>query len=166
MFEIKITGISEAGGLIQDGWPTRIVSFLDTVHEGGRWIEPQSNHLITYADDCEHDVQAYGLGYIAPRREQVQKILDFTKDLEDTDILLVHCHAGVSRSAAMAIGICIQHGMSVPAALQHIEGIRKQLFPNALIIQFVDEILDLRGELIQRVQDWKDSKRGEFLNSW
>lgn len=159
MFEIKITGISEAGGLIQEGWPTHSVSFLDTIHEGGKWIEPQANHIITYADDCDRDVQAYGLDYKAPRKVQIERVLAFTADLTDADVVLIHCHQGVSRSTAMAIGICIQHGMNVADAFAHIENVRSCLYPNSLILQYIDEILNLEGELIQFNVQWQEVKK-------
>lgn len=159
MFKIKITGIQEAGGLIQEGWPTRIVSFLDTVHEGGQWIEPEANHLITYADDSDRDVQAYGLDYKAPRKDQIERVLAFTADLTDDDIVLIHCHAGISRSTAIAIGICVQHGMGAVEAFEHIESLRSQLYPNTLILQHCDEILNLEGALVEHFKEFAEAKR-------
>jgi predicted protein tyrosine phosphatase len=157
MFELKITGISQASGLIQQGWPTRTISLIDTIHQGGRWIDPTPSHLITYCDDCERDLPQNG--YTAPTREQIAKILDFTKDLTDDDIVLVHCHAGISRSTAMALGILVQHGMDPIKALSHLEDIRPILYPNQLIVSYIDEILGLEGRLGSIVTLWKNQKK-------
>lgn len=160
MFKIKITGISEAGQLITEGQHTCIVSFLDKIHEGGKWVEPQDNHLITYADDCEQDLPQHG--YIAPTKEQIDAILDFTKDLTDDDNVLVHCHAGVSRSTAMAIGICIQHGMTHVEAFEHIEKVRGCLYPNTLILKYIDDFFQLDGALIAHFKEWSNAKRNQL----
>lgn len=45
--------------------------------------------------------------YILFNKEHLERIRDFVKEDEDIDI---HCSAGISRSTAVAIGICILKG--------------------------------------------------------
>ena len=86
----------------------------------------------------------------APRPEDVRSILDFTKKLHAKAKVLVHCHAGVSRSTAIAYAILCQHfppGMEMENLL-HIQSLRDLVFPNRLIIQYADKILKREGAML------------------
>jgi predicted protein tyrosine phosphatase len=78
-------------------------------------------------------------------------VLEHTKDLNDRDRLLVHCHAGKSRSPAMAIGILIQSGLSPTEAIDQVKIVRPELIPNRLIVRLIDEVLLLDGSLVSIV---------------
>jgi predicted protein tyrosine phosphatase len=148
MFEIKVSELDTAD-FHHNNWPaTRVVSLVDPKAEAN--IRTHADRLIV----AMSDVNLVNASRTPPRPGQIREILEFTKNLTDEDRVLVHCHAGVSRSTAMAIGILCQHGMSPSAALKHVQGIRPQLWPNTLIIGYIDEILDLKGELLRVVGDW------------
>ena len=86
----------------------------------------------------------------APRPDDVKRILAFTKKLPAKAKVLVHCHAGVSRSTAIAYAILCQH--SLPGGemenLLHVESLRDLVFPNRLIIQYADNILKRKGAML------------------
>lgn len=46
---------------------------------------------------------------ILPTKDMIYDVIRFCWDLKDEDRLLIHCHAGRSRSAAMLIGIIFDH---------------------------------------------------------
>lgn len=57
----------------------------------------------------------------APKESDIQKFLDFIRDLQPVDKLLVHCFAGYSRSpAGVAIAKCERDGKTLDVALQEL----------------------------------------------
>jgi predicted protein tyrosine phosphatase len=102
-----------------------------------------------------HDViQQYGTDVTVPQRHHVAKLLAFGRDLlaEPTGDahLLVHCHAGISRSTASVALILAQAlpDISAKRILGEVLRIRPQAWPNLRIIEMGDAQLDRRGELI------------------
>ncbi len=144
MFEIIVTDLCEAEAYIASAWPTYIISVL---------MEPVAiagdHHLHVKFDD----VNRINKIHAHPTPEHLRQILEFTANLTDQDRVLVHCVAGISRSTAIAIGILIQHGMSFQDAYHHIATIRPVLYPNKLIISYIDDHFNLNGELVALVQN-------------
>lgn len=148
MFDIKVCELDTADFHRKDWGATHTVSLID----------PKAESSIVKSDDrlvlALSDVNMVNASRTPPRPGHVAKVFEFTKDLQPTDRVLVHCHAGVSRSTAMAIGILCQHGMRPADALKRVQSVRPQLWPNTLIIGYIDEILDLKGELLSVVGEW------------
>jgi predicted protein tyrosine phosphatase len=134
---------------------THILSILDP-----DWPEPNAfsaydpHHRITLKF---HDVIAAGPGLILPRSEHVEAILAFGDALaaEATSNkdphLLVHCHMGVSRStAAMAI-LMAQSGQAETEEwiFSRLLEMRPQAWPNSLMIELADDILNRKGRLTE-----------------
>ena len=88
----------------------------------------------------------------APTRVDVERVLDFARALHETadPSLLIHCHAGVSRSTASAALILAQAEPTRPAKdiLAAILGIRPHAWPNLRILEFGDAILGRNGEIV------------------
>jgi predicted protein tyrosine phosphatase len=151
MFDMKITGLTEAS--LFAWWATKTISTVSTeVKHKGNDI-----HLIVYMSDITEEKQ----NHIHPQRHHVNDILDFTKDLNDDDRLLVHCHQGMSRSTATAIGIVIQHGLSIEEAFAHVLKIRPMMLPNTLILKHMDDALKLDGKLYDYGVKWVDEKKNK-----
>lgn len=144
--ELRIVTAPEALVLLQEGWPTRAVSLV-----GDDLRFPLASfgdhHLILRFHDLEEGVE----GFVAPTEEQMREALAHTKDLAVGERLLVHCHAGKSRSPALAIGILVQAGLAPAAALEKVRAIRPELIPNRLMIRQLDRVLGLGGELVRVV---------------
>lgn len=159
MFDIRITDIKEAVISAGRGWSEATVSLVDPdiLHGFPTW----HNHLIVGFDDVEQDWGRYK----APTIEDIQLILDFTKNQKNQDCkLLVHCHAGISRSTAMAMAIWVQQGMTPPMAAIEVKKIRHQTFPNSLIAKYADIILNLHGRLESNVNIMKNISIEEMKN--
>jgi predicted protein tyrosine phosphatase len=64
--------------------------------------------------------------------------------------LLVHCHAGISRSTAAASLILMQANPHWPAsaALEAVAALRPQAWPNLLILEYGDALLGRNGEIV------------------
>lgn len=145
MFELKICGIFEASRWADNNWPTHIVSMVDP---GINISFACKNHLILHLHDVESQLRNE---WVLGSEEHIDAILEFTKDLGPGDRLLVHCHQGLSRSTAAAIGIMLQHGFDAESAYRYVESVRDILLPNGLIIKMLDERFGLNGHLYDLV---------------
>ncbi len=93
-------------------------------------------------------------GKRAPDAEDVRRILAFGRDLlaepAASRHLLVHCHAGISRStAAMALIIAqTLPDASSDTVLQLVHGIREKAWPNLRLVEIGDALLQRGGTLV------------------
>jgi predicted protein tyrosine phosphatase len=94
-----------------------------------------------------------------PLQQHVEQLLAFGRTLMAEPApaahLLVHCHAGVSRSTASMILIVAQARPEAPAAAiaQEIFRIRPKAWPNLRIIEMGDALLGRGGTLVAAVTD-------------
>lgn len=105
-----------------------------------------------------HDVIADYPGYEAPQREHIEALLAFGDDLhaagETLEHLLIHCHAGVSRStAALAILLAGEAPDDEAAVFERLARIRPQAWPNSRMVALADELMDRRGRLTAALTD-------------
>lgn len=171
MFEFKIDNAHAAYELMKEGWPTKIVSLIgpdinfELPHQG-------DHHLMKVFHDFEGPVDAETLkgtvwdlkGHlpILPTRDVIEEVLDFCEGLRDSDRLLIHCHAGRSRSAAMLIGILYNNYMTAEEAVAAVAAVRPTMIPNRLMIALIDEICTIEEEplLSLAVKKYWDSYTG------
>jgi predicted protein tyrosine phosphatase len=101
-------------------------------------------HLRLVFDDIDEPHE----GYVAPDPVQVAEALAFAR-LHHDRRLLVHCHAGQCRSAAIALGVIAdrlapgQEG----EAVAHLLRIRPIAAPNLIVLHIVDAALGRNGAL-------------------
>jgi predicted protein tyrosine phosphatase len=100
-----------------------------------------------------HDVIEEGEGWIPPQEEHVRRILELGRHLvaePRTGHLLVHCHAGVSRSTAALTMILAQSNPVLPAgqAMAAVAEIRPQAWPNLRMMEMADRLLGRNGDLV------------------
>lgn len=144
--DLRIVTAKEAVELLEQGWPTLAVSLVgDDLRFPLASYGP--HHLVLRFHDVEGEVS----GYSAPTKEQIVRVLEHSQHLHGEDRLLVHCHAGKSRSPAMAIGILVGTGLSPTEAFQKVRMVRPELIPNRLMIRLIDEVLELDGSLVSLV---------------
>lgn len=111
------------------------------------------NHLVVSFDDVtdQHLPDA-------PTREQVRRIIEWGAGQDGA--LLVHCHAGISRSTASAWGIAIARGADPRESLEMLRdahptergGYPRPFWPNRLIVSHLEAILE-RPELRRILTD-------------
>ncbi len=157
---ITVCGLEElAGPRAIDA--THVLSIMDP-----GWPEPEALRAFDVHRRLRlhfHDVIEPTQGWIAPERWDVELLLAFGRDLganrpegaaELTQLhLLVHCHAGVSRSTAAAILLLAQHEPGQPAEHAILEVVRQRprAWPNLRMIEFGDALLGRDGEIVAAV---------------
>jgi len=118
-------------------------------------------------DDAE-ETDMVKMGYSPPQQEDVQCLFDWHSKItiKPQDVILTHCAAGVSRSAACALAIYAKMGISTQDALRNVLQDRPQAWPNMLIIKHADDILSMGGELVKAIKIWKKKVSGILLQNW
>lgn len=156
--ELKVESITKAKRLIMQDWPTHIISIINDAGPdfAASTIDRQhDDHFIYSFHDVEDDEST---DYVVATKQDVRDILEAAQMVPKDGRLLVHCTAGKSRSTAAGIGILIQDGMEPQAAFDWMKGHRPAMFPNRLMIQYIDEILELNGVLLDIVKTYYEEK--------
>jgi predicted protein tyrosine phosphatase len=150
LLQLTICGIDELRGCCP-GDITHVLSILDP-----GWPVPEVLSTFDLNQRLRlhfHDVIEAEPGWIAPERWDVELLLAFTRDLGQSQPahLLIHCHAGVSRSTAAANLVLAQMRPDWPAeeALREVVRLRPRAWPNLRILELGDEILGRRGEIVE-----------------
>jgi len=147
-FDITICGIEELGEHHAAG-VSHVLSILDP-----EWPLPEV--FGSYGEHARlelrfHDVIEAAADVIPPQRQDVVDILGFGATLarEAAPRLLVHCHAGISRStAAMALILAqAQPQRPAEAILAGILAHRAKAWPNLRILELGDALLERGGTL-------------------
>jgi predicted protein tyrosine phosphatase len=153
-FRTTICGIEELGGHCEIG-VSHVLSILDPP-------APEPPALGSYGEHVRlelrfDDVIEEQTGFVAPDAADIERILEFGRSLHDEAPgpahLLVHCHAGISRSSAALALILAQDRPDVPAPeiLAEVLQLRDKAWPNLRIIELGDAALGRRGELVAAV---------------
>jgi predicted protein tyrosine phosphatase len=146
---ITICGIPELGAHCAAG-VTHVLSILDP-----GWPEPEA-----FADFPPHrrvalrfdDVIAPLPRAVAPSREDVALLLEFGREVSAARPeahLLIHCHAGISRSTASAALLLAQADPARPVEeiFAEIGRLRPRAWPNLLLLEFGEAALGRTGEI-------------------
>jgi predicted protein tyrosine phosphatase len=151
-FKIRVCGIDELAGHCDAG-VSHVLSILDP-----DWPVPEAFGALGEHAKLElrfHDViEEHNAEMIAPQQEHVADLLAFGRGLleapQSEAHLLVHCHAGVSRSTASLALILAQALPDIPGAriLDEVLHIRPQAWPNLRILELGAAQLATRGDLI------------------
>ncbi len=148
-FTITVCGLEELAGHA-DREVSHVLSILDP-------DQPEPEAFGAYGEHARlelkfHDIIEETAGFEAPQPGHVEKMLEFGQDLlrdpESVRHLLVHCHAGISRStAAMTLLLAqAQPTLGADEVLAQVVHIREKAWPNLRILTFGEELLGRRGE--------------------
>ena len=150
-FGITICGLEELADHCETG-ASHVLSILDPDHP-----VPQVFGRFGEHDKLElrfHDVIEEDPGMEPPSEEDVARILAFGRSLmrepPGQAHLLVHCHAGISRSTAAMTLILAQALPNLPGhdLMQEVLRIRPKAWPNLRMIETGDALLGRKGEII------------------
>ena len=143
---LTVCGIDELDGHAALG-VTHVLSILDPdwpEPEAFQAFDPHFRATFRFNDAIEPEPRI-----VLPARADVEAILAFGRDAGDVSHLLIHCHAGISRSTAAMLMILAQAhpDESEDAIVDRLLEIRPQAWPNSRMIGFADEILGRAGRL-------------------
>lgn len=124
-----------------------------------------------------HDALDSTDGRIPPTRKDVLALCGYADRINRNQLshLLVHCHMGRSRSAAAAAVILLRLGCPSPReAFQRVVEVRSPVWPNWTLLEYGDDVLGCRGELLrecehlykqvlERFPEWVQDPREETL---
>lgn len=154
MLNIRVCKLGDAPGYMNT-WATKAIGIVDPDRTD---IVPCSTYHVEYF----HDTLGRVDGRVAASMENIARIFAVSSRFSEEDRILVHCHAGMSCSPAIAIGILVQHGVLIDIAIDHIHGMRPTMTPNLLLIELIDAHLGLGGELIAGINSWHDRKNSNI----
>jgi predicted protein tyrosine phosphatase len=150
--DLTICGLDELGDHSTRA-VTHVLSILDP-----NWPEPEA----FWAYDPHHRVEMHfndaiepGPGIELPQVRHVEEILAFgsafQRDLAARRVahLLIHCHAGISRSTAAMTTLLMQADPeeTEERIFERLVAIRPKAWPNSLMIGFADDLLGRGGQL-------------------
>jgi predicted protein tyrosine phosphatase len=151
-FRTSVCGIEELQGHCETG-VSHVLSILDPdwpVPEAFGAFGEHAKLELRFHDVIEPDIA----GTTPPREEDVSALLAFGRDLMDEPPadahLLVHCHAGVSRSTA-SMALVLAQGLPDIAAdriFAEVLRIRGKAWPNLRIVEMGDALLGRSGALV------------------
>jgi predicted protein tyrosine phosphatase len=155
-FRITVCGLAELD-LHRDAKVSHVLSILDP-----EWPVPEE--FGTYGEHAKlelrfHDIIENEPELLPPQRFHVAQLLEFGRTLEREPIgqahLLVHCHAGISRSSASMALLIAQAVPDRPGAqvFADVLAIRPQIWPNLRIVEMGDALLERKGALVAAVAE-------------
>ncbi len=166
---LTICGIDELDGH-STAQVTHVLSILDPGYPDPRaFAGYDPHHRVTMRF---HDIIGPWPGWEAPEREHVEALVAFGEELDDAgenlQHLLVHCHAGISRSTAAMATLLARHTPlgEEEGIFERIREIRPIAWPNSRMIGFADDILGRGGRLSAALREhyqWQKPRRPEFM---
>jgi predicted protein tyrosine phosphatase len=149
---LSICGLTELGAF-RDASVTHVLSILDPDYPDPTDFANYGPHsrLTLRFDDIIDDAP----GMAPPQMHHVEALLEFGRGLaasidDPLRHLLIHCHAGISRStASMSILLAeARRDTDEDDIFEHIREIRPQAWPNSRMIGLADEMLGRGGRLV------------------
>lgn len=146
--EIRICGINDVLRVAGTFQPDFIISLVDPEIN---FVALGPHHTILQFHDVEH----FSNQFQHPRTIHCLKVRDVLDIAPSGSKFLVHCHAGISRSTAMAIGMFHHCGMTAEEAINTVFDIRPIMWPNALIVEGWSHLSRDRS-IVDALLDWKE----------
>ena len=141
----SLAAVKEMDTSIYDG----IITIEDSnIEDPFRVKSGETQQLILRFDDISTPID----DLIVPQDIHIERALKFAQLIDDGS-LLIHCHAGISRSSAIALAIIadkLGEG-NEEEAVKTLEFINPNCRPNRLLVKMTDEILEINGKLYNKV---------------
>ena len=149
---ILVCPLSRVNEMIEIHAPERIVSLINP---GCRFPESGPAYAGRHLRLSFHDIDMAEDGLIEPSPGHIDDLLTFLADWERTSGILIHCHAGISRSSAAAyIAACLHNSSTdereIALALRCASPIAR---PNETLIRLADDALGRSGRMNAAIAD-------------
>jgi predicted protein tyrosine phosphatase len=147
-----ISPLAEVPMVVEALRPSHMVTLLDPGHEMQRppTIPPEAWLRLDI-----HDIHAPTPGMTAPNEDTVLRLLAFAEGWDESAPMLIHCHAGISRSTASAyIVACARHPhIDETAIALQLREASPQAFPNRVLVALADAALGRDGRMIAGIDE-------------
>lgn len=112
---------------------------------------PHPAHLVLAFEDLDAPTDTI----ITASREQIVAAIEFGR-ANRTGAMLIHCHAGIARSTAVALAIIADRlgAGQEEVALAELLKLQAMAVPNLRVAALADDILGRQGRLLEVVTDW------------
>jgi predicted protein tyrosine phosphatase len=156
---IIVSPLSQVRAVIEMRRPSHLITLLDPeqVIETPAGFRPERHLRLGVYDICSP------IEHMTPAREQdVMQILEFGRSWPETEPLLVHCWAGISRSTATAFLLACERNPHVPErdiALR-LRRASSTAYPNRRIVALADDLLGRRGRMVDAVEAMSPHETG------
>lgn len=153
--EVCICSVKEAEHM-HTVFADHTISILDP---NGPWntLNLGRNHTVIFADDI-WETGHKGKLFDESDANRVRHVIETLKSNRNHHIrLLVHCHAGISRSPSVAVGALCLFGKTPSNAIKHVLKVRPEAYFNLHIIKVFDDLIGLNGELTLKAKAARDS---------
>jgi predicted protein tyrosine phosphatase len=160
-FEIKVGGLHSIGAIVPEFRPTHLLGILDPLTPEPAIYDHDPHSRSTLLLRFQ-DIDASRPD--GPTAEHVEKIIAFADQVCSAHAraparLLVHCHAGISRSTASAyIALARDLGLARAAdAFRQLLRVTSNPWPNRLLVALADDVLGARGRLLAPLDAYRDA---------
>lgn len=146
---ILVCPLSQVDAQIKAHKPARIVSLLDPDTPF-----PHTGYAERHLRIAVHDVEADAPGWMAPDPSHVERLLHFVFEWDGRGPLLIHCHAGISRSTASAfITACARNPhMREGDILADLHAASPTARPNGRLVRMADDLLGRDGRMLRALE--------------
>lgn len=148
MPRILVTPLSALEDVIASHGPSHIVTLLSPEHMIATPAGfPPERHLKLGVND----VADPAAGNDPPARLHIEKLLDFSRDWDTSQPLLIHCWAGISRSMASAYTVLCDR-LGPGREIEIARAIRRRAAhanPNTLLVRHADDMLGRGGRMVE-----------------
>jgi predicted protein tyrosine phosphatase len=112
-------------------------------------IDPQ-RHLFIGMSDISEPLD----GHILPAEEHVRQLIEFAKAWDRNEPLVIHCHAGVSRSTAAAfiIACALAPSRWESEIADAIRRASQTATPNRRMVAIADAMLERNGRMVAAIE--------------
>lgn len=136
---------------IADLQPRCVLSLMDP---GSQFRLPEvgsvEQHETIWLHDVTSDESACLPPYVVPERVHIERIIDLARTWGDQHPVLIHCMAGVSRSAAAGlIYLATLNPGRERVIAREMRARAPWVHPNALMVRHGDDLLGLEGRLVE-----------------
>jgi len=160
-FEIKVGGLHSIGAIVPEFRPTHLLGILDppTPEPAIYDHDPHSRTTLLLRFQDVDAIQPEG-----PTAEHAEKIIAFADEVRSAHArtparLLIHCHAGISRSTASAY-IALARDLGVERAADAFRALLRitiNPWPNRRLVWLADSALGANGRLLAPLDAYREA---------
>ena len=157
---IGVCGVDDMPAIVARLRARRLISLLPARDQPPTppGVERQDHLRVLMDDVCVRTP-----GYTAPSLAHVVKIVRFLRASSTDDPLVIHCHAGVSRSTATAlVALAVDAPGREAEAAALLRKAAPFAMPNELLVQIADIALERKGALLAALESIGDPRSLDF----